>query len=87
MEKPLDKIKRLSRSLPKNDIKYADKYIESREFDKLLEIVESDIYLVQISESGNPKYNNVDLDKLVELADSLNNYIACTLPDNPDYEY
>lgn len=87
MEKLLDKIKRLSRNLPKNDIKYADKYIESREFDKLLEIVESDIYLVQNSDPENPKYNNVDFDKLIELADSLDSYIAFTLPDNPDYEY
>ena len=87
MEKPLDKIKRLSRSLPKNDWKYADKYIESREFSKLLEIVESDIYLVQKNEPGNHKYDDVDLGELMELAVSISEYIYFTVPDNNNYDY
>ena len=66
MEQPLDKIRRLSKSLPEGDIKFAEKYIASREFDKLLEIVESDIYLVQQNESlehPKEKFVNIDLEE------------------------
>lgn len=90
MEKPLAKIKRLSKFLPSNDIKFANKYIESREFDKLLEIVDSDIDLVhQNSISDNPKekYNNIDLDKLVELSDTINYYLdLIEFPKNGWYD-
>lgn len=79
MEQPLDKIKRLSKSLPGDDIKLADKFIANREFDKLLEIVESDIYLVQqnnMLDQPKEKYTNVDLETLLELRDIVEEYIS-----------
>ena len=89
MEQPLDKIRRLSRSLPKSDIKFAEKYIANREFDKLLEIVESDIYLVQKNETlehPKEKFANIDLEELLELRSAIEEYISfLEVPDNSDY--
>lgn len=88
MEQPLDKIRRLSKSLPEGDIKFAEKYIASREFDKLLEIVESDIYLVQQNESlehPKEKFANIDLEELWELRVAVDEYMSfLEVPDNSD---
>ena len=88
MEQPLDKIRRLSKSLPECDIKFAEKYIASREFDKLLEIVESDIYLVQKNESlehPKEKFANIDLEELLELRGAVDEYMSfLKVPDNSD---
>ena len=88
MEQPLDKIRRLSRSLPKSDIKFAEKYIANREFDKLLEIVESDIYLVQQNESlehPNEKFVNIDLEELFDLRNAVDEYMSfLEVPNNSD---
>lgn len=88
MEQPLNKIRRLSKSLPEGDIKFAEKYIAGREFDKLLEIVESDIYLVQqnqLLENPKEKYANIDLEELLELKDAVDEYMSfLEIPDNSD---
>lgn len=88
MEQPLNKIRRLSKSLPEDDIKFAEKYIASREFDKLLEIVESDIYLVQqntLLETPKEKYANINLEELLELKDAVDEYMSfLEVPDNSD---
>lgn len=88
MEQPLNKIRRLSKSLPEGDIKFAEKYIASREFDKLLEIVESDIYLVQqnaLLETPKEKYANINLEELLELKDAVDEYMSfLEVPDNSD---
>lgn len=90
MEQPLNKIRRLSKSLPEGDIKFAEKYIASREFDKLLEIVESDIYLVQqntLLETPKEKYANINLEELLKLKDAVDEYISfLEVPDNSDYD-
>ena len=91
MEQPLDKIRRLSRSLPKSDIKFAEKYIVSREFDKLLVIVESDIYLVQQNESlehPKEKFVNIDLEELFDLRNAVDEYMSfLEVPDNSDDDW
>lgn len=88
MEQPLNKIKRLAKSLPESDIKFAERYIKSREFDKLLEIVESDIYLVQQNstlENPKEKFLNIDLEKLYELKVAIEEYMSfLEVPDNSD---
>lgn len=88
MEQPLDKIRRLSKSLPEGDIKFAEKHIASREFDKLLEIVESDIYLVQqneLLEHPKEKFANIDLEELLELRGAVDEYMSfLEVPDNSD---
>ena len=88
MEQPLDKIRRLSKSLPERDIKFAEKYIASREFDKLLEIVESDIYMVQqneLLEHSKEKFANINLEELLELRGAIDEYMSfLEVPDNSD---
>lgn len=89
MEQPLNRIKRLSKSLPKGDIKFAERYIASREFDKLLEIVESDIYLVQqneMFEHPKEKFANIDLEELLELRSAVDEYMSfIEVPDNDEW--
>ena len=91
MEQPLNKIKRLSKSLPEKDVKFAEKYIESREFDKLLEIVDSDIYLVQQNESlehPKEKFVNIDLEELFDLRNAVDEYMSfLEVPDNSDNDW
>lgn len=88
MEQPLNRIRRLSKSLPTKDSELAVKFIESREFDKLLEIVESDIYLVQKNETlehPKEKFANIDLEELLELRSAIEEYISfLEVPDNSD---
>lgn len=91
MEQPLNKIKRLSKSLPTKDSELAIKFIKSREFDKLLEIVESDIYLVQqnkLLDHPKEKFANINLEELIELKEALEEYISfLELPYNSGNEY
>lgn len=85
MEQPLKRIKRLARSLPESDIKFASKYIETRQFDKLLEIVESDIYLVsqnELLEHPKEKFINIDTKKLMELKSAIEDYMSYLVPDS-----
>lgn len=85
MEQPLKRIKRLVKYLPEHDIKYANKYIESRQFDKLLEIVESDIYLVSQNELlTHPKeeYTNISIKELMDLKDAIEEYMSYLVLDN-----
>ena len=88
MEQPLDKIRRLSKSLPEGDIKFAEKYIASREFDKLLEIVESDLYLVQqneVLEHPKEKFANINLEELLGLKSAVDEYMSfIEIPDSSD---
>lgn len=88
MEQLLDKIRRLSKSLPESDIKFAEKYIESREFDKLLEIVESDIYMVQqnkLVEHPKEKFANINLEELLGLKSAVDEYMSfLEIPDSSD---
>ena len=88
MEQPLNKIKRLSQSLPVRDIKFAEQYIKSREFDKLLEIVESDIYMVQqnkLVEHPKEKFANINLEELLGLKSAVDEYMSfLEIPDSSD---
>lgn len=88
MEQLLDKIRRLSKSLPEGDIKFAEKYIENREFDKLLEIVESDIYMVQqnkLVEHPKEKFANINLEELLGLKSAVDEYMSfLEIPDSSD---
>lgn len=91
MEHPLTTIKKLAKSLPKRDIKIAEKYIIDREFNKLLEIVDSDIYLVQRNKDLNiPKeqYVNINEEELLELRGAIIEYMSYQyVPDNNEEDW
>lgn len=86
MKQPLSKIKLLVKSLPKDDIKYAEKYIKERNFESLLEIIKSDIYLVQRNEtSENPKekFTGINIEDLLELKVEVEEYMSLLeIPNN-----
>lgn len=87
-KQPLTIIRELSKELPEKDAILAEKFIKDREFEKLLEIVESDIYMVQqneLLEHPKEKFLNVDLEKLVQLKDAIEEYISFLIvPDNSE---
>lgn len=89
--KPLNQIKLLSRELPHKDAALAEQFIEHREFEKLLELVDSDIYMVQKNESlehPKEKFQNIELDKLVRLRVAISEYLAFLMtPDNYEGDY
>lgn len=76
------------KELPKKDAVLAEKFIEDREFEKLLEIVESDIYMVQQNEllaQPKEKFSNINLDKLVQLKGAIDEYMSyLVVPDNSE---
>jgi hypothetical protein len=72
-------MKVLSKELPEKDSNLAEKFINNREFNKLLEIVVSDIYLVQhnaMAETPKEKFLSIDLDKLIELELLIREYLS-----------
>lgn len=93
MKQPLMTIKELAKELPGKDAALAERFIANREFEKLLEIVESDIYIVKKNESlehPKEKYLNVDLEKLIELKWAVEEYLSfITVPNSEidDWRY
>ena len=86
MKPSIQKIRTLIPSLPKKDAQIADKLLSERKFDDLLEIVNSDIYLVkeeQSKETPKEKYANIDLESLLNLRFELTDYMSyLILPDD-----
>lgn len=78
MSKSIEIMNKLVNSLPKNDIELGKEFIKNRKFEDLLELVNSDIYLVRKNlKSDNPKEEyNVDLDDLITLQSEVNYYLS-----------
>jgi len=77
----LDIIKALAKSLPSRDINLALSFIEKRQFESLLDLVKSDITLVEKNmnaEVSNPMYEVCVLAKIVELQEWVTEYIEGT---------
>ena len=65
--------------LPQKDAKIANKLLSERKFEDLLEIIDSDIYLVRKDQlKGTPKegYVNISLEKLLQLRSDLSEYMS-----------
>lgn len=88
MEQPLNKIRVLVKELPEKDSRLAEKFVEERQFDKLLDLVNSDIYLVRQnsrSDNSKPKFADINLKKLMELKECIEEYISFIyLPEDDD---
>lgn len=83
----LQKMKVLLPSLPKCDLKYAETFIEKRDFESLRDLVWSSLTLAEKNlekETPNPKYSNLDIDKIRELACVCEDYYHLLYPE--DYE-
>lgn len=72
--------------LPQKDAKIADKLLSERKFEDLLEIIDSDIYLVrkdQLKETPKEEYVNISLEKLLQLRSELSEYMSyLVLPED-----
>lgn len=90
----LSKIKSNSKKLPEKDLKYADKFIANRDFESLLEIVESDIIKLDKRRNADGLFSDekdAELDvSYRELAGDIISYIRLIEPDfqlsSEDYE-
>lgn len=95
MNPSIQKIRALLPSLPQKDAKIADKLLSERKFEDLLEIIDSDIYLVrkdQLKETHKEEYVNISLENLLQLRSELSEYMSyLVLPeddlDDLGYQY
>lgn len=88
MKNPLKKIEKLIPILPEKDAKLADKFLKGRNFQGILELVESDMYKarkVNNDEEVLTKYE----ESLLELKAELLSYMSYTdfSDDIDDYNY
>lgn len=81
----LDKIKLLVNALPSRDVNLALSFIDVRNFESLLELINSDIILVELNmnaEKSNPMYDVCVLTQIIELQELVTVYIdGITIPE------
>lgn len=91
MKKPLQRIHDLIPSLPKKDAKLAEDYLSKRDFQSILEIVESDIYKAKRAKYRGGIEEEIPDDYIValtELRAELLNYMSYLfIPEDSDYDY
>lgn len=83
----LDQIKLAVEALPSKDRFLALTFIQEREFEALLELVNSDITLVEINVNkdvthSNPTYSKCNLADIIALRDLVSTYVeGLTIPE------
>lgn len=90
MKSPLKRVEELIPTLPGKDAQLAKKYLESRDFQSVLDIVESDIYKAEKARYGKLEEVPDDyMSSLTELRGELLTYMSyLDVPDNSDdYDY
>lgn len=86
MGNPLNRVKELVPTLPEKDAKLVKKYLEERNFESALEIVESDIYKAERAKYGRLEAVSDDyIAALTEMMGELVTYMSyLEVPDNSD---
>lgn len=88
MSNPIERMKNLVNYLPNKDIALGKKFIESRDFESLQELVDSARYKIKKNlTSNNPKeeYTKIDLGKLDDLKAEVDSYaMVLNLPDEEE---
>lgn len=82
---PLERIKGLLQYLPQKDIKYANKFISTRDYDSLQSLVGSAIYKIEknlLSNSPKEEYLSINIEKLNELKAEIDSYIILITGEN-----
>lgn len=85
----IEKIQTLLVNLPERDIELSQKLLKDREFTSLMEIIDSDIYLVRKNlnkETPNKEFM-VSAEALLELKNALTDYMSYLILDDDDLEY
>ena len=88
MKSPLQRIEELIVYLPQKDYSLAQKFLKNRNFEGILDLVNSDLYKIHKNKSINElpdEYEN----KLTDLLGELTTYMSyLEVPDNSDdYDY
>lgn len=87
----LDNIKSSVNSLPSRDVFLAHSFIEQRNFESLLELVNSDIILIEANANNsksNPMYDACVLADIITLKDLVSTYLdGLTIPELEETEY
>lgn len=88
MKSPLDNIKALIPVLPQKDAQLAEKFLNERNFQGILELVESDLYKARKKSSVEEESSEYEV-KLMKLMVELQTYMSyLDVPDNSDeYDY
>lgn len=84
----IQRIEELIPCLPKDEIKYADKFFKSRNFESLREIVSSTIKKIRRNlNKAEPRedYKEVDMDKLETLYFEVDLYCSQLMLDDEEY--
>lgn len=72
-------------TLPQKDAVLAEKFLQDRNFEGILELVESDLY--KLRKNSTEDDDNKELD-WIELQKELVSYLSfLVIPDNLDYDY
>lgn len=94
MSSPLQQINKLINCLPAKDLTHAKKFIEKKDWESLKDLTWSCLQLIETAyEKGeiSPKYQNIDLDKVRELALVCDEYYYLIYPEEEeievDYDY
>ena len=77
--KPIERMRKLLNSLPKSDQTLGEQFIQSRDFESLMDLVDSAIYKTRKNiRSENPKeeYLEVDLTELSNLKAEVDVYLT-----------
>ena len=93
MNQPLYRIRELIKELPGKDATLAAKFLEKRNFQGILELVDSDIYKARktnttLDMTEESLEEDSHLGKLLELKSNLDEYMSfLDIPDNSDDLY
>ena len=89
MSKPVDRMRVLMTSLPEKDISLGNKFLDTRDFDSLKELVDSAVYKVKKglrSETLKDKYANINFECLRRLKSEVDTYVEL-LGDSSEDSY
>lgn len=85
---PVERIKRLTQYLPKDDIALAHTFIDSRDFESLQELVDSAIVKTRrniSSSNSKEEYLSLDMDEIEKLKTEVDDYVdQLQLPKQDD---
>ena len=89
MSSPLEKIRSLVPYLPKGDIKFANKFLEERDYEQLKELTGSALERLEKAYRKDvlpDKYKDIDVDKVRELAIECWDYYYLLYPEELEEE-
>lgn len=84
MPNPLQQINELIPELPSKDIDYAKKFIAKRDWESLKDLTWSAMKRIEtaLKRENSHKYDNIDIDKVRELALLCNEYYYLIYPED-----